>query len=106
MREDEDIVVIREDTGGGTLPGLLLGALIGAAIGLLRAPAPGQETREKLLKRLPGGKKQNASSTPETARPSPGVAERATTVASSPGVLKPSGTETDTVVVRPSSSNR
>ncbi len=54
MAKDREIVVIREDTGGGWIPGVIVGALIGTVVGLFTAPAPGRETRQKLLGRVSG----------------------------------------------------
>ncbi|MEA3346241.1 MAG: YtxH domain-containing protein [Chloroflexota bacterium] len=39
------------DNGGGFWTGFILGAFIGAAAALLFAPAPGEETRERLRER-------------------------------------------------------
>jgi gas vesicle protein len=36
---------------GDFLAGVLVGALIGAALGLLFAPEPGEETRERMLEK-------------------------------------------------------
>lgn len=50
--DDFEVVVVREDTGSGLIPGFLLGALLGAAIGLIRAPRSGLQTRRVLTHRL------------------------------------------------------
>jgi len=49
--DDIEVVVIRQDTGSGLIPGLLLGAAAGALLWLLRAPRSGPEMRWQVTQR-------------------------------------------------------
>jgi gas vesicle protein len=49
---DVDVVIIKQDTGSGAIPGFLLGLLAGAAVGLVRAPRSGLQTRRQLTQRV------------------------------------------------------
>ncbi|MEJ7652049.1 MAG: YtxH domain-containing protein [Chloroflexia bacterium] len=49
--DNDEIVIIREDSSSGVISGLLLGLAIGAAAGLLRAPKSGRQLRKDLTDR-------------------------------------------------------
>ncbi len=66
MAIDDDIkvVVIRQDTGSGLIPGLLLGVAAGAIVGLLRTPKSGHELRRQITQRASSARASAQSKLP------------------------------------------
>ncbi len=61
MANDDPVVVIRQADESGFISGLLLGAVVGALVGLMRAPASGGQTRQRLLQKVRPGSSQKSS---------------------------------------------